>query len=133
MTLKDLIVDSNVLVDYFGKTANHELVSKYFETDYNLWINPMIIAETYNFLANRLGLSFALTFNEWLIENPALTIIELAEEDMVRITKQKNLLQDVNLSLTDWAIILHTQDLGIKCVTTDNLLVSFAYGMAFVP
>lgn len=133
MILNDLIVDSNILVDYFGKTANYEVVAKYFETDYNLWLNPMIIAETYNFLFNRLGKSFALTFNEWLIDNPALTIIELAEEDILKITKQKNLLRDVDLSLTDWAIILHTQDLGIKCVTGDNLLVSFAYGMAFVP
>jgi len=133
MTLKDLIVDSNILVDYFGKTANHEIVAKYFETDYNLWLNPMIIAETYNFLFNRLGKSFAFTFNEWLIDNPALTIIELAEEDIIKITKQKNLLRDVNLSLTDWAIILHTQDLGIKCITNDDLLISFAYGMAQLP
>jgi predicted nucleic acid-binding protein len=133
MILIDLIVDSNVLVDYFGNTSNHEIVAKYFETNYNLWLNPMIIAETYNFLFNRFGLPFALTFNEWLLENPALTIIELAEEDIIKITKQKNTLKDTNLSLTDWSIILHTQEMGIKCVTTDNLLVSFAYGMAQLP
>ncbi len=124
-----IIVDSNVLIEYFGELQNFDKAQLILEGDEFFALNCMIISEVYNFLNNKIGLFYANLFVEWLVdESNNIVILEIEKDLMTKILKNKLSLNTTPLSLTDWSIILMCGEYGITGISSNQLLVSYSLG-----
>ena len=124
-----VIIDSNVLIEYFGELQNFDKAQLILEGNEILALNSMIISEVYNFLNNKVGSFYANLFVEWLVdESNNIAILDIEKDLMTKILKNKLYLNTTPLSLTDWSIILMCEEYGVVGFSADKLLVSHSLG-----